>query len=278
MCCRFAATARRPCRRASRETSRRANPGCLWRNQTFTESSRRPQRHRRDACSMAWRCRFLTMQLVLVDFHTAGCPVDLGAGSGASPASRAAPGASPAARRRPVVSRWTGSTPLHFACGTLGAAPDFISVLISAGAEVNAQDHDGGTPLARITWEFPAQPCHVKILEIMLRAGASLDSVRNNDSFDVLLQTHRSARNEHFVAMSDIVASVRRHGSWKAHCIAPHRMVLRLRSLLARGRAKLPRARRRSQASASRQALYFIVRQGDNGIVWNILSYWRATK
>jgi hypothetical protein len=24
------------------------------------ESSRRPLRHRRDACSMAWRCRFLT--------------------------------------------------------------------------------------------------------------------------------------------------------------------------------------------------------------------------
>ena len=75
--------------------------------------------------------------------------------------------------------------------------------------------------------------------------------------------------------MREIVASVRKHGSWKAHCIAPHRMVLRLRSLLARGRAKLPRARRRSQASASSHALYFIVRQGDNGIVWNILSYWR---
>ena len=26
------------------------------------ESSRRPPRHRRDACSMAWRCRFLTAQ------------------------------------------------------------------------------------------------------------------------------------------------------------------------------------------------------------------------
>ena len=128
-------------------------------------------------------------------------------------------------------------------------------------------------------WAFPAQPCHVKILEILLRAGATLDSVRNNDSFDALLQTHGyGSRNEHFVAMSDMVASVRRHGSWKAHCIAPHRMVLRLRSLVTRGRAKLPRARRRSQASASSQALYFIVRQGDNGIVWKILSYWRATK
>ena len=32
------------------------------------ESSRRPPRHRRDACSMAWRCRFLIARRV--DFHT----------------------------------------------------------------------------------------------------------------------------------------------------------------------------------------------------------------
>ena len=131
-------------------------------------------------------------------------------------------------------------------------------------------------------WAFPAQPCHVKILEILLRAGATLDSVRNNDSFDALLQTHGyGSRNEHFVAMSDMVASVRRHGSWKAHCIAPHRMVLRLRSLVARGRARLDRPRRRRpRGRDARQegALDFLVRQGDNGIVWNILSYWRATK
>ena len=39
------------------------------------ESSRRPPRHRRGACSMAWRCRFLTARpsqelSALVDFHT----------------------------------------------------------------------------------------------------------------------------------------------------------------------------------------------------------------
>ena len=43
------------------------------------ESSRHPPRHRRDACSMAWRCRFLTARPsqngrviadALVDFHT----------------------------------------------------------------------------------------------------------------------------------------------------------------------------------------------------------------
>ena len=113
---------------------------------------------------------------------------------------------------------------------------------------------------------------------IVASTSTPLDSVEGDDSFDTLLDSRDDPDNEHLVAMRDIVASVRRHGSWKAHCIAPHRMVLRLRSLVARGRAKLPRARRRSQASASSQALYSIVRQGDNGIVWNILSYWRATK
>ena len=74
---------------------------------------------------------------------------------------------------------------------------------------------------------------------------------------------------------------------WKAHCRAGHKQILRLRSLVVRGRAKLPRARRRSPrgrdvAADARQerqerALNFLVRQGDNGIVWNILSFWRAT-
>ena len=128
-------------------------------------------------------------------------------------------------------------------------------------------------------WAFPAQSCHVKILEILLRAGATLDSVQRDESFDALLDSRDDPDNEHFVAMSDIVASVRKHGSWKAHCIAPHRMVLRLRSLVARGRAKPARTRHRTSGmpARSRQALDFLVRQGDNGIVWNILSYWRET-
>ena len=77
---------------------------------------------------------------------------------------------------------------------------------------------------------------------------------------------------------------MRAAGSWKAHCKLAHKEVLRLRSLVARGRAKLPRTRRRSSrgrdvAADVRQerALNFLVRQGDNGIVWNILSFWRAT-
>ena len=85
----------------------------------------------------------------------------------------------------------------------------------------------------------------------------------------------------HVGAIRTLVASVRAAGSWKAHCISPHKQVLRLRSLVARGRVKLPsRTRRRSphgRDARQKRALEFVVRQGDNGIVWNILSFWRAT-
>ena len=51
--------------------------------------------------------------------------------------------------------------------------------------------------------------------------------------------------------------------------------------IVARGRVKLPsRTRRRSprgRDARQKRALEFVVRQGDNGIVWNILSFWRET-
>ena len=55
------------------------------------------------------------------------------------------------------------------------------------------------------------------------------------------------------------------------------------RNLISRGcpvDAQSSRARRRSprgRDTRQERALEFLVRQGDNGIVWNILSFWRAT-
>ena len=72
-----------------------------------------------------------------------------------------------------------------------------------------------------------------------------------------------------------------RRGYTGARRVCTHKEVLRLRSLVARGRVKLPsRTRRRSprgREARQARALEFVVRQGDNGIVWNILSFWRAT-
>ena len=118
----------------------------------------------------------------------------------------------------------------------------------------------------------------IDVVTTLLRAGASLDS--SDQSFEERLNEIDEG-TEHGNAIRTLVASVRAAGSWKAHCKLAHKEVLRLRSLVARGRVKLPsRTRRRSPRGRDvrqERALEFLVRQGDNGIVWNILSFWRAT-
>ena len=114
--------------------------------------------------------------------------------------------------------------------------------------------------------------------------GPGPQEIQLNDSrspwCDTDLLKYRILRDDGFIAIRDLVASVRAAGSWKAHCKLAHKEVLRLRSLVARGRAKLPRARRRSPRShdaRQKRVLEFLMRQGDNGTVWNILSFWCAT-
>ena len=182
-----------------------------------------------------------------------------------------------------VRSPFSGSTALHLACESAGASPEFVSVLVAAGAQVNAEDDDAVRPLGRVLLDTIAAPHHVRIVEILLRSGATLDFACGDDSFDEILRDGRAADpmgvTDHFHAIEEIVASVRQHGSWKAHCRVAHKQILRIRSLVARGRIKLNRPRRRPRGHDARQqrALDFLVRQGDNGIVWNILSYWRET-
>ena len=108
----------------------------------------------------------------------------------------------------------------------------------------------------------------------LLRAGASLD-YENRGGWIQSFEEHLNHidvdpdRRAHVGAIRNLVASVRAAGSWKAHCRLPHKQILRLRSLVARGQMR--------ERLATTRAIRFIVRQGDNGIVWNILSFWRAT-
>ena len=175
---------------------------------------------------------------------------------------------------------YQGSTALHFACEGAGeATAALVSMLVAAGAAVNLANSQffGATPLFCID---ELSESTIDVVTTLLRAGASLDyedgqgSIR---SFERHL-TSINGRATHcrtLHAVRTLVASVRAAGSWKAHCRLAHREVLRLRSLVARGRVKLPRTRRTRGRDA--RALEFVVRQGDNGIVWNILSFWRET-
>ena len=79
-----------------------------------------------------------------------------------------------------------------------------------------------------------------------------------------------------------LIASIRACGGrWTSYCRLPHKEVLRLRSLVSRGRA-LPvrKQRRRPRGSDGRQdcVVTFLCKLGDNGVVWKILEFWRATR
>ena len=128
------------------------------------------------------------------------------------------------------------------------------------------------------------------VVTLLLRAGASLDCCHKGFTAEDTIraaEAHTAARgkplaaNEDWNAIKAMIAGVRAHGSWKAYKRAPHREVLRLRSLVARQRAA---AIFRDDASYDRPARVaaFLCRRGgptrpDNGVVWNILSYWNAT-
>jgi hypothetical protein len=152
---------------------------------------------------------------------------------------------------------------------------------------VNQLSRYGKTPLFTI---HMVSESTIDVVTTLLRAGASLDrgtaalpgSTRPfEEVLDYIEAYVHGAIPERVVAIRTLVASVRAAGSWKAHCRLAHKQVLRLRSLVARGRVNLPsRTRRRSprgRDARQKRALNFLVRQGDNGIVWNILSYWRET-
>ena len=71
-----------------------------------------------------------------------------------------------------------------------------------------------------------------------------------------------------------LATAVRAAGSWKGYCRTFHKDVLRLRSLIARGRA-------RHRPLWAQPTPHALVRLFDpslpNGVFWHVLSYWRET-
>ena len=60
------------------------------------------------------------------------------------------------------------------------------------------------------------------------------------------------AEDEHWRTIKRLVAGVRQHGSYKRYA-------------------------QRGKLSTNDSVLNFLARLGDNGVVWHILGYWRAT-
>ena len=109
------------------------------------------------------------------------------------------------------------------------------------------------------------------IIGRLLRAGASLDncysggqpieaSIRHTEGIGSV----HVANDASFAAGKAFIAEVRAAGgTWKKWLRAPHRDVIRLRSLLVRKRA-----------TTSDPVLAFVFRLGDNGVFWKLLGFW----
>ena len=105
----------------------------------------------------------------------------------------------------------------------------------------------------------------------LLRAGASLDACSGLLNAEDVIQRKESnnsalAGNEHWKGIKALVHGVRQHGSYKRYARSFHRDVLTVRGLAQRGKL-----------STDDSVLYFLARRADNGVVWHVLEYWRAT-
>ena len=167
----------------------------------------------------------------------------------------------------------TGHTALLVACYCGGGTvTEMVELLLSAGANPNFRNQSGEsgrTPISAHA-RFCRTPS-VECVTALLRAGASLDRVYKEQPFET-----QAGYNEMPAAIRALAAGVRRHGSLKSYLREPHREVLALRGLAMRGHL-VPRRRTRG-AAEWKAAVAFLARHGDNGVVWNVLSFWRATK
>ena len=133
------------------------------------------------------------------------------------------------------------------------------------------------------------------MITTLLRAGARLDSIhrpRPDSLFNNPAQLYSAlyvleqgrvdvkhypyiAQNEHYIKAKELIVGIQEDGSLKRFMRRPHRAVLRLRSLVCRGRATLARMPRGRQD----YAIEFLVKPDvPKEIVWNILSFWRASE
>ena len=169
-------------------------------------------------------------------------------------------------------SEENGLTSLLIACYTAeGTVTEMVKLLLSAGANPNTRNESGRTPLSAHV-RFCYTPS-VECVTALLRAGASLDRVFQEQAFE---QQYRYPETP--AAIKTLVAGVRRNGSFKRYVREPHREVLALRGLAMRGHI-VPRGTRRTRGTGNwKAAVAFLARHGDNGVVWNVLSFWRATK
>ena len=166
------------------------------------------------------------------------------------------------------------------------AKRDKVLLLVNAGADVNARNRVGNNPpltaLSLALGTFPlrlVRPHSLEIVATLLRAGASLDSCYDGYSAEEIMQREEVESSmglskemwdagvcaDQWNACKTLIAGLRAAGSWKALERVPRKAVIVLRCLHVRGRA-----------TTADPIMKFLCELGDNGVVWNVLSYWSA--
>ena len=174
-------------------------------------------------------------------------------------------------------------TPLHSVVENAWrgrAWPDMVKLLLDAKANLDVRNCYDETPLKHaIAIDHTYAPSDppldlqtsksLRALRLLLRAGASLDCEPDDEwptAEDIIRGHYSNQDDERVIAMEALVAGVRQHGTYKRYIRAPHRDVLAVRGLAQRGKL-----------STNDPVLNFLARLGDNGVVWHVLEYWRAT-
>ena len=174
---------------------------------------------------------------------------------------------------------------------------DILGIYLAAGANVNHKNRGGmtalGMALRHSTWYGDEGNLRLALgsVKLLLRAGASLDAC--NRTFDASGGTEQTAEellrerrimpamaeneatladNEVFLACEVMVADVRAAGSWKAYTRAPPKALLRLRSLVARDRARVRKERTRGKTP--REVVLLFAPTFPNDLFWRVLEYW----
>ena len=170
-------------------------------------------------------------------------------------------------------------TVLHIAsCGRGEEASEMVRLLLLAGADVNARTlYAGMTPMGFFpfflkrteSWghNLPTATNLLVICKLLLHAGASIDDVFSPDtSMEAWLEEQaKPADDEQWLAVKRLVADVRAAGGTYSAYLHQHRkQVLMLRCL----------ATKKGRAKTTDPVMNFLVKLGDNGVIWKILSFW----
>ena len=193
-----------------------------------------------------------------------------------------------------VECRNLKQAPLYYAC--IFCHVEAVSLLLQAGANLHRIDERGSVhrylpfssysiqSLLSVQTLEQATVSIFEFLRLLLRAGLSLDSLRDGTTtpleqiIDELNQSGHIAG--HLGRSLDLVRAMRasmhtsaspRLSPWRQYVLAPSVAVLRLRSLVARGRA---RERGVVSGPTPRPIAWLLAPRTPPEIVWNVLAFW----